>query len=88
MTITDNGPLFSSNIEIRADVDQSGGVNSTDAFLTLRNSLGLTMSSTNWQASSTTGDVNCDSNANSTDALLILRESLGLGMSGTGWCVN
>ncbi len=73
-------------VVIRADVDQNSSINSTDAFLTLRNSLGLNMSSTNWQVSSTTGDVNCDSNSNSTDALLILRESLGLDMSGTGWC--
>ncbi len=77
-----------SSAVIRADVDQSSSINSTDALLTLRNSLGLDMSSTNWQASSTTGDVNCDSNSNSTDALLILRESLGLDMSGTGWCVS
>ncbi len=75
-----------SAVAIRADVDQSSSINSTDALLTLRNSLGLNMSSTNWQVSSTTGDVNCDSNSNSTDALLILRESLGLDMTGTGWC--
>jgi hypothetical protein len=72
----------------RADVDQNSSINSTDALLTLRNSLGLEMSGTNWQASSTTGEVNCDSISNSTDALLILRESLGLEMSGTGWCVG
>ncbi len=71
---------------IRADVDQSSSINSTDALLTLRNSLGLDMSSTNWQVSATTGDVNCDDSSSSTDALLILRESLGLDMSGTGWC--
>jgi hypothetical protein len=70
---------------IRADVDQNSSINSTDALLTLRNSLGLDMSGTNWQASSTTGDVNCDSNSNSADAMLILRHSLGLDMSGTGW---
>ena len=69
-----------------ADVDNSGTTNTTDAMLTLRNSLGLTMSSTNWQASATTGDVNCDSSSNSTDAMLILRQSLGLDMTGTGWC--
>ncbi len=73
---------------IRADVDQSSSINSTDALLTLRNSLGLDMSSTNWQASATTGDINCDDSSSSTDALLILRESLGLDMTGTGWCVS
>ncbi len=73
-------------VVIRADVDQSSSINSTDALLTLRNSLGLNMSSTNWQVSATTGDVNCDDSSSSTDALLILRESLGLDMSGTGWC--
>jgi hypothetical protein len=72
----------------RADVDQSGTISTTDASLTLRNSLGLNMNMTNWQASSTTGDVNCDSNSNTTDASLILRSSLGLSMSGTGWCVE
>ncbi len=71
---------------IRADVDNNSQINSTDAMLTLRNSLGLDMSGTNWQASGTTGDVNCDGNSNSTDAMLILRYSLGLDMSGTGWC--
>jgi hypothetical protein len=86
-TQVDLASCFSTTI-IRADVDQSGSVNSTDALLTLRNSLGLEMSSTNWQASSTTGDVNCSSNSNSTDALLILRYSLGLEMTGTGWCVD
>jgi hypothetical protein len=83
-----NYTIGNTIVTIRADVDQSGGVNSTDALLTLRNSLGLEMSGTNWQSSSTTGEVNCDGNSNSTDALLILRSSLGLEMSGTGWCVN
>jgi len=71
---------------IRADVDQNGTVNTTDAMLTLRNSLGLDMSYTNWHASATTGDVNCDNSLNSTDAMLILRKSLGLDMAGTHWC--
>jgi hypothetical protein len=74
-------------IIIRADVDQNSSINSTDALLTLRNSLGLNMSSTNWQTSATTGDVNCDNTTNSIDALLILRNSLGLDMSGGGWCI-
>ncbi len=72
---------------IRADVDNNSQINTTDAMLTLRNSLGLDMSGTNWQSSSTTGDVNCDGNSNSTDAMLILRYSLGLSMEGTEWCI-
>jgi phage gp37-like protein len=70
----------------RADVDNNSTINTTDAMLTLRNSLGLNMSNTNWFSSATTGDVNCDNVSNSTDAMLILRHSLGLDMSGTGWC--
>jgi len=75
-----------SNEIIRADVDQQNGITSTDAMLTLRNSLGLDMSSTAWQTSDTTGDVDCNNITNSTDAMLILRYSLGLDMSGTAWC--
>ena len=82
---SDIPPVF---IATRADVDQSSAINSTDAMLTLRNSLGLDMSQTNWFTSTTTGDVNCDGTTNSTDAMLILRHSLGLNMSGTGWCEN
>ncbi len=73
---------------IRADVDNNSQINSTDAMLTLRDSVGLDMSGTNWQSSSTTGDADCDGDTDSTDAMLILRDSLGLGMSGTGWCVD
>ena len=73
---------------IRADVDQNSTINSTDAMLTLRNSLGLSMAGTNWQTSATTGDVNCDDITNSTDAMLLLRYSLGLSMDGTGWCID
>ncbi len=72
----------------RADVDNNSQINTTDAMLTLRNSLGLDMSGTNWQTSTTTGDVNCDNTTNSTDAMLILRYSLGLSMSETEWCVE
>jgi len=75
-----------NNNTIRADVDNNSTINTTDAMLTLRNSLGLNMSSTNWFSSTTTGDVNCDNVSNSTDAMLILRHSLGLDMTGTGWC--
>ena len=71
---------------IRSDVDNSSATNTTDALLTLRNSLGLSMNGTAWINSATTGDVNCDEVSNSTDALLILRYSLGLSMNGTSWC--
>ncbi len=81
-------PDNTSSSQYRADVDNNSQINTTDAMLTLRNSLGLDMSGTNWQSSSTTGDVNCDGTTNSTDAMLILRYSLGLSMSGAGWCVE
>ena len=71
---------------IRADVDQNSTINTIDAQLTLRNSLDLSMTGTDWQESATTGDVNCDGNSNSADAMLIMRYSLGLSMVGTGWC--
>lgn len=71
---------------IRADVNQDSQLNTTDAILILRNSLGLDMIGTTWQSSATTGDVNCDNVSNSTDAMLLLRYSLGLDMSGTDWC--
>lgn len=77
------GPVYGI---IRADVNNSSQVNTTDALLTLRNSLGLSMDATAWQISATTGDVNCDNVSNSADALLILRYSLGLGMGETSWC--
>ncbi len=71
---------------IRGDVDNSSITNTTDALLTLRNSIGLSMSSTAWQDTITTGDVDCNGISNSTDALLILRYSLGLDMGSTAWC--
>jgi len=77
---------ITTGLTIRADVNQDSQINTTDAQLTLRNSLGLDMTSTNWQTSSTTGDVNCDLTSNSTDAMLIIRHSLGLSMVGSGWC--
>ncbi len=77
---------YQSATVIRGDVDNNSVVNTTDALLTLRNSLGLSMTSTAWQASATTGDVDCNGISNSTDALLILRYSLGLGMGSTAWC--
>jgi hypothetical protein len=73
---------------VRADVNQDGNINITDAQLTLRQTLGLDMTSTDWQTTTTTGDVNCDNTTNSTDAQLILRYSLGLDMTGTGWCIH
>ena len=80
-------PDNTSSSQYRADVDNNSQINTTDAMLTLRNSLGLDMSGTNWQTLTTTGDADCNSTTNSTDAMLILRYSLGLGMSGTGWCL-
>ena len=77
---------IASSDEIRADVDQSGTVNTTDAQLTLRNSLGMNMNSTSWVSTATTGDVNCDGDNDSVDAMLILRYSLGINMDGTDWC--
>ncbi len=72
--------------QFRGDVDGDSTTNTTDALLTLRNSLGLSMTSTAWQVSATTGDVDCNGVSNSTDALLILRYSLGLNMEATTWC--
>ncbi|EKE21675.1 MAG: hypothetical protein ACD_7C00157G0005 [uncultured bacterium] len=73
-------------IIIRSDVDNSSVTNTTDALLTLRNSLGLSMDGTAWHVSAMTGDVDCSGTSNSTDALLILRYSLGFSMNGTSWC--
>ena len=93
--ISDEGTINDDDFEIsfsipdpiiRADVDQNGTINLTDANLTLQNSLGLDMSSSAWVSSATTGDTNCDGNSNSTDAQLILRYWLGLSMIGTNWC--
>ncbi len=75
-------------ISNKSDVNQDGIVNSVDAMLTLRKSLGFDMSATSWQNSSDTGDVNCDSSVTSADSLLLLKYSLGLDLSGTSWCVS
>ncbi len=75
-----------NSVDIIADVNQDLQINTTDAMLTLRNSLGLNMTKTTWQVLTTTGDVNCDNNSNSTDAMLLLRYSLGFDMSETDWC--
>ncbi len=77
---------FQSSAAVRSDVDQNSITNTTDALLTLRNSLSLSMASTAWVFSATTGDVDCSGISNSTDALLILRYSLGLSMASTAWC--
>ena len=82
-----------TELEATATDDRDGTVavtvsGSVDAMLALRNSLGLNMSGTSWQASATIGDVDCNGSSNSTDAMLLLRYSLGLSMDGTGWCVN
>jgi hypothetical protein len=81
--------LFAENsaqASIRSDVNEDAQVNTTDAQLTLRNSLGFDMNITQWVESDNTGDANCDGSTDFTDAQLILRQSLELDMSGTGWC--
>ncbi len=80
------GVLIETGIITRIDVNSDNEINTTDAMLTLRNSLGLDMSGTAWEVSATTGDVNCDENSDSTDAMLLLRYSLGLDMNETNWC--
>lgn len=79
-------PLQNLNQSFRGDVDGSLGVTTVDALLTLRKSLGMDMSATSWQTSTTTGDVDCNGVTNSTDALLILRYSIGMSMENTAWC--
>ncbi|HBO16735.1 MAG: Lipoprotein [Candidatus Moranbacteria bacterium GW2011_GWE2_35_2-] len=71
----------------RGDVDQNGTINTTDAQLVLRKSVGMDMSLTSWYDSINTGDANCDGVTNTTDAMLILRNSIGLDMSETDWCL-
>ncbi len=80
--------FIGSNVHasMRSDVNQDTQINTTDAQLTLRNSFGFDMSSTDWAASAVTGDVNCDGNVNSADVQLILRHSLGFDMESTDWC--
>ncbi|KKP81669.1 MAG: hypothetical protein UR83_C0069G0004 [Candidatus Moranbacteria bacterium GW2011_GWF2_35_54] len=68
-----NTPTYTNISNSRSDVDNSSVTNTTDALLTLRNSLGLSMDGTAWQVGATTGDVDCSGTSNSTDALLILR---------------
>ncbi len=87
--VNENGYHFvfgDNSLDVQFDANQDFQINTTDAMLTLRNSLGLDMANTNWQTSATTGDVNCDGNSNSTDAMLLLRYSLGLDMGSTDWC--
>jgi hypothetical protein len=71
----------------RGDVDQNGIINTTDAQLVLRRSVGMDMSQTSWYDSANTGDANCDDVTNTTDAMLILRNSVGSDMSATDWCL-
>jgi hypothetical protein len=70
---------------IRADVNQDSNINVVDALLTLRFSIGLDMSLTQWYSSDTSGDVNCDGSVTVADAMRILRHSLGLN-TGADWC--
>jgi hypothetical protein len=84
--LDDEDDLPTNSPEIHADVNQDGNINIIDSQLTLRETLGLDMSSTGWESSDTTGNANCDGALNITDIRLILRYSLGLNMTGTGWC--
>ena len=80
---TDN----SSSNNYRADVNNSGTINTFDANLTFQKALGLDMSGTGWIDDSTTGDANCNGTTNTFDANLIFKHSLGLDISGEGWCL-
>jgi hypothetical protein len=94
ITVTDSSDNPSNPLSIttfaitykRGDVDRNGTFSSSDALLSLRKSIGLSMNGTNWYSSATTGDVNCDDEVTSADSLLSLRYSLGLSMNGTAWC--
>ncbi len=77
--------LFSKG-NIRADVNQDSFINSIDAMLVLRKSLGFDMNGTFWKVSENTGDVNCDGIVNYQDAQLILRYSMELNFVDFGWC--
>jgi len=69
-----------------SDVNQDGVVNTTDAMLVLRNSLGLDMSGTKWDPSAIDGNIDCKKSENCIDAMLILKYSLGLAeIVNTGW---
>jgi len=85
---TTEADLNDGDTSIHADVDQNSIINSTDAFLVLRDFLGLNMTSTNWQTSSMTGDANCDGILNFVDISLILRDSLGLDVNEMEWCAS
>ncbi len=69
----------------RIDVNNSENLNTFDASLVLRYSLGFDLSGTGWIDAVTTGDANCNGNVNTFDANLLFRKSLGLNMDGTGW---
>lgn len=86
VNVTAGSVLTIKPILIRADVDQNGSINATDAMLTLRKSVALSMIGTSWKESPTTGDVNCDGKRSSTDAMLILRYAVRLPMENTAWC--
>jgi hypothetical protein len=74
--------------EVRGDVNRDDEINVIDAMLILKNSLGLNMNGTGWQATFTSGDVDCNGRVNTTAALLTLRESLDLPVAGSGYCGN
>jgi len=61
---------------VRADVDNSWIVTSSDAMLTLQKSVWIDVSSTAWFDTETTWDVTWDSNVSTADAMLILQYSV------------
>ena len=85
---TESASFEVQNINEKPDVDGNGIVNSTDAMLTMRYSLGEDMSDTTWKEFADAGDVDCSGSTNTVDAMLILRYSLGLDMNATTWCVS
>jgi len=79
-------PLDDTSYILRADVNNSWLVTSSDAMLTLQKSVWIDVSSTPWVDTTTTWDVTCDSNVASSDAMLILQYSVWINVSDTSWC--
>jgi len=72
--------------EIRADVDDSWVVSSSDAMLILQKSVWIDISSSPWVVTPETGDVTCDNLVTSSDAMLTLQYSVWIDVSSTSWC--
>lgn len=81
-----NNGYYAMATNIKADVNQDSSIDSSDIFLILRKSLGMSMGETAWHDSDTTGDVNCNGEVNIQDVLLTMRFALGLNMENTSWC--